>query len=369
MTATLVAAALFWLAPNVKWLGWVFLCLAVVPLLWLVWRHLGFGKTANDQTRQLPQGGLHINVSPTISPVISPVISPHIEQRSASSHLNIESHSTERKSNIICSKPRPATLVQADWAFYYPQDVPSLKNFTLNAYLIEFENQPLQGRSLDPVNHVEAQIIFYDSANVEHVRVEPGSWVREPFGLVNLEVGRKKALVLFTWWPTKDNELEVVSQQNNRDATNPNAKPTSTPLFGDWLHVYVRLIANGELIKEDNYKLTIKPDFAISLIDPRQEKVEQLAMAQKLNEFLNEGYEILRGNPLIALSAWVVAKEWAAKVENYIRENLGEIHALDFSKEAPIKPYPHPAVNRRVVDWIYTRIERIGELITELKKS
>jgi hypothetical protein len=118
------------------------------------------------------------------------------------------------------------------------------------------------------------------------------------------------------------------------------------------------------------FDLTQKPELILKQVDPNQEKLEghtdskridTLEVARKLTEFMEEGRTLLNTE---ADSEW-----WAAMVEAYIDETLGEFEALEWSKPYPLEAYPRGAVHRDRVDRTFTRLQRLGELVTRLRKD
>jgi len=61
--------------------------------------------------------------------------------------------------------------------------------------------------------------------------------------------------------------------------------------------------------------------------------------------------------------------DWEDEVEAYLKENIGKFQAIEFSKSAPITVYPNQACNRDLTNKLYTQIERIGQIISELRPS
>jgi hypothetical protein len=149
-------------------------------------------------------------------------------------------------------------------------------------------------------------------------------------------------------------------------------------IHGQFCAVQVQLIFenDGSILNEFEFRLTItrEPEFDIQLVEAKQvveqlERERRLETAQKLNEYLQEGNRILRGGSNVLDGTKESGAFWAAEVSAYIRTRLGEFHFIEFNREAGIKPYPLPAVNRHRVDWLYTRLERLGDIITELRKG
>ena len=92
----------------------------------------------------------------------------------------------------------------------------------------------------------------------------------------------------------------------------------------------------------------------------------KLRIAGELNELLQEGLDILRKysqkveHPSIA---W-----WKALLRTKIEETFGKVEADELFRETGMKAYPHPAIDRPYVNRLYTLTERLGELITQLRR-
>lgn len=102
-------------------------------------------------------------------------------------------------------------------------------------------------------------------------------------------------------------------------------------------------------------------------VDEQSNKKAKLAEAiRQLGELAEEGDQLLIRYREKSDVDWTAANDWASKVEEVIKERAGEDSAAYFSL-AVTKPYPGPAVNRRFVDSMHTRIQRIGEIVSELR--
>jgi hypothetical protein len=95
------------------------------------------------------------------------------------------------------------------------------------------------------------------------------------------------------------------------------------------------------------------------------ERERRLALAHKLNEDMIKGQELLR-TCLGATPPSDSAQWWEKLVETRIEEHLGEAVMLEWSKEYPVTPFPGAAVNRGLVDRLYTRLQRLGEIVSRL---
>ena len=100
-------------------------------------------------------------------------------------------------------------------------------------------------------------------------------------------------------------------------------------------------------------------------IDPK----EQTEIIRQLSSFAEEGNQLIINNRQRARGVeWPKAKNWAERAEAYIKQHINEQQAAYFSL-ATTKPYPGLAVDRRFVDWVQTRIDRLGEIALEVRNS
>jgi hypothetical protein len=88
-------------------------------------------------------------------------------------------------------------------------------------------------------------------------------------------------------------------------------------------------------------------------------------LLHRLEELLAEGQEIL--SRINSPHYQRKTEFWAAEVKACLETKWDELHAQEFSKETGIKAYPYPATNRVIADRHHTRVERLGEMITELR--
>ena len=95
----------------------------------------------------------------------------------------------------------------------------------------------------------------------------------------------------------------------------------------------------------------------------RAEKAQRFELARELEVLLKEGQQKLR------MKDFSGAAFWEVEVKMRIEKGLGKWQAEEFSKETDIKLYPYPAMSRHQADMFYTLTERLGAIITELKKD
>lgn len=174
-----------------------------------------------------------------------------VEKSQNQNHIaTTESAVTKAGTNIVCLGGTTENLVMQGWTFYDLSDHEELKDHAYSTAIVEFENKPISGRRVEVLDAVEAQIFFYDSDGKEQQRVEGGAWIGEHGRLTTFQVGRRKRLVIAF---RQGKDFRAV--QNNRDTLDSNLKPTFFKLYAEWFRVYVRLIAHGEVVKEENFKL------------------------------------------------------------------------------------------------------------------
>jgi hypothetical protein len=96
---------------------------------------------------------------------------------------------------------------------------------------------------------------------------------------------------------------------------------------------------------------------------------KELEIARRLNDYMEQGEALLRkvAHDTNAVGSSIVW--WETEVRTYLEESLGEFAAIDFIKSYPETPYPHAAVNRHMVNRLYTQLQRLGKLIEDQRKG
>ena len=95
----------------------------------------------------------------------------------------------------------------------------------------------------------------------------------------------------------------------------------------------------------------------------------QTEIIRQLSDFAEEGNQLIRRNKERARGVeWHKAREWAERAETYIKQHVNDQQAAYFSL-ATTKPYPGLAVDRLFVDWVQTRIDRLGEIASDLRSG
>lgn len=97
--------------------------------------------------------------------------------------------------------------------------------------------------------------------------------------------------------------------------------------------------------------------------DARAAEEERQELVRNLEALLKEGISKLRQEDYSGAAFWEV------EVKMRIEKGLGKWQAEEFSKETDIKAYPYPATSRHRADVLYTLTERLGAVITELKRG
>jgi len=96
---------------------------------------------------------------------------------------------------------------------------------------------------------------------------------------------------------------------------------------------------------------------------------DMLVIARRLKEYQQAGEKILTRCVREKVPPVAHMIRWEEEVEAYLKENLDEFRAIEFTKSAPITVYPNEALNRNLTNKLYTQIERIGNIISELRLS
>lgn len=165
---------------------------------------------------------------------------------------------TKAGANIVCLEAKKLDLVMVDDTFYDLRDYQYLHEHTFDAAIIEFENQPIPGRKVEALYNVEAQILFQDEEGNVQERIEGGAWVGERGRYIDFEVGRHKRLVVGFINPNGE-YLEISVAQNNRDTSDSKHTTTLLALDGKQSRVYVRLLADGDIVYEEYFDLAFAP--------------------------------------------------------------------------------------------------------------
>lgn len=99
---------------------------------------------------------------------------------------------------------------------------------------------------------------------------------------------------------------------------------------------------------------------------PLDKASEEIAATIKnISILAEEGNQLLRDGKSTVVN-WTKAKDWAARAEDFIKRHVNPESSAYFSF-ATSKLYPGLAVNREYVNWIYTRVERLGELASDVR--
>lgn len=243
-------------------------------------------------------------------------------------------------------------------------------NHELNVVVIvaEISNDFDPTRKVADLRNVSAEI-FYESTSGNKIKVSRGSWLSEGSYHIDLNVNDTERLIIVFFFEDYNHVFFF-----EREWTGDNSIENRTrKLEGDLIDIKVRIIneSSGTVFKEFDFRLTVvrEPEFDVILTESIQgERDKQLALMQRLNIFIEEGNQIL--NKIDGADGSIKdLQEWESKVENWLKFNLGDLYALEFKKNTGFKPYPRPAINRQLVDKLYTRIERLGEIMVEVRRN
>jgi hypothetical protein len=96
-------------------------------------------------------------------------------------------------------------------------------------------------------------------------------------------------------------------------------------------------------------------------------KRDAVAIARKLIEFQDAGHIILRKCIREKVPPVAHMLRWQEEVEAYLKENVDEFRAIEFMKRGPVTVYPGTSLNGNMTNQIYTQIERLRNIISELR--
>jgi hypothetical protein len=90
---------------------------------------------------------------------------------------------------------------------------------------------------------------------------------------------------------------------------------------------------------------------------------------EQLSRFAEEGDRLIIEYKEKLKPDWTTAKTWGGSAHTYISEYINDESAAYFSLETREHLYPGAAIDRIFVDWVYTRIKRIAEIASEVRKQ
>lgn len=242
------------------------------------------------------------------------------------------------------------------------------------AAVVVFSNLAEPSRKVAPVSDLRAHIEYYDTSGEIHYRVNDATWLGDDSTYISLDVGDAEKLMVAIL-ASKGQALTVENKYTSDSVFGRSYSPLIKRLWGKAFHVKVRLVGGreGDVAKDFEFILTAEPEFRLDKWDEEKftqiGKASRLDIAKRLTDFIDEGNGILQRCANTSEPPISEAEDWAQRARAYVNEVFDEFHAIDFFKEAGLKPYPGGATNRRLVDLLYTRLERLADLISTLRNG
>lgn len=260
------------------------------------------------------------------------------------------------------------------------------KDFTgeiFQAAILDFRLKPVRGAV--PWVEVLAHILFKDRKN-RVTRVGAGIWHGRDQPKVPMRPGETQSLILTGAYLSSKSHFNTYEHGPRGDED----QRIERMLDDDEVRVCVGLIAEYMNIpRSDNtwyFKLSktapdprpkmelIKPnDFEKNLRRSTQKQKRSTShqdptvIIKQLSDFIQEGNQFLIENREKLSPDWPNAKNWAARAEVYISDCIAPVSAAYFSMEGTPYLYPGGAISREYVNWVHTRIERLGKIASELR--
>lgn len=378
-------ALVFGLDPPVAMiLAWAIALLVAVAVSLLLKPNQKLGQPSVEQPaplQQLTQSGIvnaphfefnpHIEVSPTFSQ--SQTLSP-------TSELTIPKLSFE------CVR---AKMIDVE----------------VNLSSFEILLTPSEGRALDRCMAAVAEFRRNtDDSNIDSISIRTIAELRGREGeslSINearwLEydlTAKRSETVSFKRLDTK--RLAVVLGISNTKVYTYEGRYVKTEKFGhDWLYTFkeqfqdlieavydveIRLVGTqgGKVIVDDTFGFELirgeelkdsifrKKNPCLLLPGLQPSKAERIG---RLSSFAEEGDKLITRYREKVDVDWPQARAWAERAHVYIAENVNEESAAFFSSETREYAYPGGAIKRVYVDWIHTRIRRIAEIVSDVRKQ
>lgn len=387
------------LIPHLDWRTWLLGMMAITILIVMIGafrEHKRKTTAINAGGGSLPElpHGIHVNVNPTFNNNPHTEVNTPVNLSQSQGHPQPEPQPERQvKGQTLKEPPRLEYTGHEVKRLHYDtrnnqiaegesfHRVPSEYLREANVVFAQFYYEPDE----DTYNwvKVKAHILYYNEQNELLRRLIESVWYPEESCEITFTRATAYELVI-AWAGTSG-----IGAYECRHTERP--KPYFGKLFTPKLHtlngkgffIQVQLIVQRDedvlLRKTFPFRLVLEPEIHLKIADAEQRKDaitvtlntenRVLEIARNLNDYLNEGHSILNsiahnmGADMSSISSWEV------KVSAYIAAKLGELRAMEFDKQGSIKQYPHPAVNRALVDHLYTRLERIGDVITELRNS
>lgn len=233
--------------------------------------------------------------------------------------------------------------------------------------IAEFSNEIVLGSEVAPLESVKARIIYYKDDKV-YWRSSAGWWIENEFSTISFDPHEIQKLILAVY--LEEAGYRAFANRHEHYLDESSDKLDHRVLEGDRFRVEVQLIAGGRMLGSFNYNLLLHPLFGIKQVKQgtqAEDNISRLEIAQKLEGLLEEGQTLLKK---IAHAPDASALDWwEAIAKTAIAEELGELEAIEFAKNTGLKLYPYSAQSRQMVDRLYTLTERLGEIISSLRRG
>lgn len=236
-----------------------------------------------------------------------------------------------------------------------------------------FGNEVNPPQRVAPLRNLRAHIVYHGIDSDFNYRVNNASWLGNDQTYTSLDVGDAGKLIIAVMG-SKGLCGTYENHYTSDSVFGSSYSPLIERLMGKVFRVEVHLIGGeeNEMFSVFEFKLMAEPEFTLLKWEQVEAKIndkeKSLKLAKKLNELLEDGDGLLKMRAETAIPLVNVVVEWEANVKVCIQENLGEAKALEWSKAYPITPFPGPAINRDLVNRLYTLLQRLGEIISEVNR-
>jgi hypothetical protein len=259
------------------------------------------------------------------------------------------------------------------------------KDLALNERLVDVALAKIRYRAdvgVPPSMHVMAHLLFRATSEGTESDIDYGVWWPDELSRSQtFHAGDRHELVVALIMP--DIKTCCITYEHH---TKPHKLPATTYRYlsptiaafnGTEFLIKVDLTVKrvNEVVdtKSLEYRLALTPKLIFEEASAVRGIIEQPAKnagvavtLRHLSELAEEGTQILNGSLGVNVD-WSRANDWAGRVEECMKEQVSE-DAAAYLALSVTKPYPGLAVNRAFVDFIHTRIQRIGEIASELRR-
>jgi hypothetical protein len=239
------------------------------------------------------------------------------------------------------------------------------------AVVAEFANRPNATEWVNTIEHLRAQITYYEMNGVYYCRIGQGFWIDKSEPYIPLDSGSMGKLII----AVKGSDGKLFAHDNYQGRFEHREVNPPFELQKKRYRVQVCLTASGGLSETKAFELILEHQLEIRALSnsnifsqdtQKQENPELIAIVKKLNEYLKAGDELLRLCANTSNPPRHKVKDWEQSVTAYIEENIGELASLEWVKAYPETRYPGLAVDRALVNRLYTLLQRLGEIISDL---